>query len=232
MHRGLKGGVADHLDRIEERAEIAKVGGGGLVLEAHVEVNTPDTILATVVPNILSRRVLGKVRTVLALGSTASELVHAVALRLDLRCPTVPPVAEGELVRWKPGSGEAAVRVRMSHCRQPHVRHRGKYALGDVGSCRSFYFRGPDKAINRPANNLFTFIEVAAAVGDEVWMHHLRTGDYGAWFRHVIKDEPLAELTDGVASDLSLSADESRRAIAAGILDRYAGPAGESLAVD
>ena len=58
---------------------------------------------------------------------------------------------------------------------------------------RSFYFRGPRGALNLRAQNLVLYLQIAAGVDDETWIHHLRQGDYSRWFREEIKDEDLAD---------------------------------------
>lgn len=70
---------------------------------------------------------------------------------------------------------------------------RYKYAEGDFGAERSFYFRGTDYHLNLRAYNLRLFVEMAAAVDDATWMHHLRSGDYSRWFRDSLGDADLAD---------------------------------------
>ena len=67
-------------------------------------------------------------------------------------------------------------------------RHLLKYAEGELGEDKSFYFRGPKKALNLRAQNLSTFVQLADGVDDETWLHHLRAGKYSEWFRDAIKD--------------------------------------------
>lgn len=210
---------------VDEAHQVLPSGG-----EASLLVELDDlspTVFVTLSPNLLSHRVLRSVGTVLALGSDATAVLAAIAARMGVAPPVDAPVpAPGQLLRWHPGSDDPPALVALIPCGEPHMRHRGKYALGDVGSWRSFYFRGPRMHLNRPANNLYSFVEIAAEVDDEVWEHHLRAGDYGAWFRQVIKDEDLARLADALRRDRSASPLDSRRAIAEAVFRRYAGPAG------
>lgn len=201
---------------------------GGEASDRIEETGARATIFVTLSPHHLSHRVLRSVGTVLALGEGAPHYIAGIAERIGIDPPAGLPVPQDvQLIRWKPGSGEAPVLVDLQPSDRPHLRHRGKYALGDVGAWRSFYFRGPRKRLNRPANNLYSFMEIAAEVGDEVWQHHLRAGDYTAWFRHVIKDEDLARIAERLEDDETVSAEESRRAIAVAVVQRYAGPADE-----
>jgi hypothetical protein len=36
------------------------------------------------------------------------------------------------------------------------------------------------------------FVQIAEGIDDRTWMHHLKQGDYSAWFREIIKDRELA----------------------------------------
>jgi hypothetical protein len=108
--------------------------------------------------------------------------------------------------------------------RQARKRHTRKYAKGTLGKDVSFYFRGPNDALNLRAQNLVRFVETAGGVDDCTWMHHLRRGDYSDRFRRVIKNDELAEKAAEVEADESLDADESRRRIADEVSLRYTAP--------
>jgi hypothetical protein len=125
---------------------------------------------------------------------------------------------------WAVGSARAPLPVRLTVPVQPHRRHSGKYAAGDVGRERSFYFRGPDKAYNIGARNLYQFLDIACSVDDATWQYHLRAGDYSAWFRDVIRDTDLAAEATAVEGDLDLDAYTSRRRIRQAVWRRYAAP--------
>lgn len=76
-------------------------------------------------------------------------------------------------------------------------RHARKYAQGELGENKSFYFRAPDGAPNLRAQNLSTFLQMAAGVDDRIWLHHLKAGEYTRWFRDAIKaDEASAVEAD------------------------------------
>jgi hypothetical protein len=75
------------------------------------------------------------------------------------------------------------------------------------------------------AQNLSTFLQMAAGVDDETWLHHLRDGEYSRWFAQAIKDEDLAAEAAAVEADRSLSAQESRRRLKEIIERRYTAPA-------
>jgi hypothetical protein len=64
--------------------------------------------------------------------------------------------------------------MRLDRPRQEHKRYTRKYAGGRLGSDRSFYFRGPDNALNLRAHNL----EMAGGIDDRTWERHRQAGDY------------------------------------------------------
>jgi hypothetical protein len=114
----------------------------------------------------------------------------------------------------------APVRIRVAAPRAERPRHRRKYAEGELGPDRSFYFRGPDGRLNLRAQNLALFVQLAYGVDDETWLHHLRRGDYSRWFREAIKDEALAAVAAAVEAQ-GLPAAESRARIRAAIEERF-----------
>jgi hypothetical protein len=115
--------------------------------------------------------------------------------------------------------------VRVFPARTEHKRHVRKYAEGELGPDRSFYFRGPDNRLNLRAQNLRLFLQVADGIDDDTWLHHLRQRDYSRWIREAMKDEDLANDVAGIenAGDVApkLSANESRARIRAAVESRY-----------
>jgi hypothetical protein len=109
------------------------------------------------------------------------------------------------------------------------MRHARKYAEGELGEDKSFYFRGPGEALNLRAQNLATFLQLADGVDDATWQHHLKAGEYSRWFRTAIKDEALADEAAAVERASALSARDSRRYIREMVERRYTAPAKSSL---
>jgi hypothetical protein len=101
------------------------------------------------------------------------------------------------------------------------VRHLLNYLEGDLEEKFRFYFRGSKGELNLPAQNLKIFMQLSAGIDDATWLHHLRTGDYSAWFRGVILDDGLAEATKQLEQDETLSPQESRSRVIAMIRERY-----------
>src|SRR6266446_10126510 len=57
----------------------------------------------------------------------------------------------------------------------PHaqrLRHSRKYAEGELGEDKSFYFRGQEGSLNLRAQNLVLFLQIAEGVDDGTWLYH------------------------------------------------------------
>jgi hydroxymethylpyrimidine pyrophosphatase-like HAD family hydrolase len=150
-------------------------------------------LLITVHPELLSRDVLERVTDVVAVGTTAPDILARVAEIRSVEMPSAAaPEKQGEALLWSERDG----RVRLVQTLRPseeHRRHTRKYAEGNLPPERSFYFRGKDKKLNLRAKNLIQFLELADGVDDDTWQHHFRLGDYSRWFRDAIKDDELAD---------------------------------------
>jgi HAD superfamily hydrolase (TIGR01484 family) len=198
------------------RADVAQV----------VPDDLPAAICITVHPEAVSPSVLETVETIVALGDAGSSTILAFCRKIGIEPPTnMPQLGESEALLWMRSSDGPPRPVQPVRPRQSHRRHTRKYAEGNVGEGLSFYFRGPDGALNLRAQNLALFVQIARGVDDRTWEHHLRAGDYSAWFRRVIKNEELALEAAEVEADLSLGPGESRRRITEAISRRYTAPA-------
>jgi HAD superfamily hydrolase (TIGR01484 family) len=183
-------------------------------------------LAVTVHPDSVSPRLLAKVAVALAVGDDAPATLVRFASAAGVRLPSVALANEaGQVVGWFRAEPAAVVSFRPTPPRGEHRRHVRKYAAGDLGDERSFYFRGPHDRLRLRARNLQTFVELADGVDDETWLHHLRRGDYSQWFRDAIKDDALAEETAGVERAHGLDAGTSRDRIRRAIARRYTAPA-------
>jgi HAD superfamily hydrolase (TIGR01484 family) len=183
----------------------------------------PGVILITVHPEAVAVEALRTVDTVLALGSKAGEVVTTFCNAVGLLAPSdLPRPNDSEGLCYTVAGG--ARLVSLDRPQQEHRRHTRKYAEGRLGPDRSFYFRGPDNALNLRAYNLTIFIDMAAGVDDRTWEHHRRAGHYSRWLRDAIKDEELARETAEIEQDTRLDPKESRNCIAQAILRRYTAP--------
>jgi hypothetical protein len=196
-----------------------------------VSVTLPRTLsgmmLITVHPEHVSPAVLGSIDVVIAIGRSADQTLRAFGEAVGEHPPAALPATTGpgEALLWRRRpEARAPVGIRTRPPRSEHRRHVRKYATGELGEDKSFYFRGSDGQLNLRAQNLALFIQLADGVDDETWLHHLRSGDYSRWFREAIKDEGLAAEAVGVESQTGLDPRESRELIKAAIERRYTMP--------
>jgi len=165
-------------------------------------------LMVTVHPQQVSAAMLEAVDTTLAVGKTPERMLQPFG--------RVPPVEleDGEVLAWSNGQAEPLRLVQG----KAQVRHRRKYAAGDLGG-EAFVFRGPQGKLKLRAPNLGIFLLMAEGVDDETWMHHLEQRDYSKWFRTAIKDDGLAADAEQIEGGGGL---ESRRRIRDAIEKRYA----------
>lgn len=182
-------------------------------------------VLITVHPQHVARRLLALLDAVIAIGETPAQTLGAFAAVLELPAPDVSDAAlsPGEAVIWRRRSGTAPMLFRAKAPRTERQRHLRKYAEGDLGD-HSFYFRGPEDALNLRAQNLWVFLQMGAGVDDATWLHHLRRHDYSRWFREKVKDPALAEAAHEIESEATISAAQSRARIREEIEQRYTAP--------
>jgi hydroxymethylpyrimidine pyrophosphatase-like HAD family hydrolase len=196
-----------------------------------VSVTLPPTLsgmlLITVHPEHVAPAVLSSVDVVVAIGKSSDETLRAFGEAVGAQPPPVLPSTKepGEALLWprRPEPGPP-VWFRTAPPQAEHRRHVRKYATGELGEDKSFYFRGPAGRLNLRAQNLALFVQMAEGVDDETWLHHLRGKDYSRWFREAIKDEELAAEAAHVEEDAGLPPKESRALIKAAIERRYTLP--------
>jgi hydroxymethylpyrimidine pyrophosphatase-like HAD family hydrolase len=184
----------------------------------------PATMLVTVHPEALAPDVVSAIESVIGVGKQPRE---AVKLFCEARGEPEPPELKvdrdaGEAYYWQGGKAQI---VKIDQPKGERRRHVRKYAEGELGEDKSFYFRGPENALNLRAQNLMIFLQMAEGVDEATWLHHLREGDYSRWFEEAIKDDELAEEARAVEADSALDAAASREKIAEMVTRRYTAPA-------
>jgi hydroxymethylpyrimidine pyrophosphatase-like HAD family hydrolase len=196
-----------------------------------VSVTLPRTLsgmmLITVHPEHVAPAVLSSIDMVVAIGRSSDETLRAFGEAVGGQLPRdLPKTAEpGEALLWlRRPEARDPIWFRTTPPRAEHRRHVRKYATGELGEDKSFYFRGPAGRLNLRAQNLALFVQLAEGLDDETWLHHLREQDYSRWFREAIKDEELAGEAARVEEDSSMSPGESRALIKAAIEQRYTLP--------
>jgi len=184
----------------------------------------PGAILLTVDPGCVSPSALAAVENLFALGAEAESVLRAFCAAVGEAPPSVPAAASpGQALHWRRGGGARLVSLRAPQ--KKIERHVRKYAEGELGPDKSFFFRGPRGALNLRAQNLTVFLQLAEGVDDETWLHHLRRHDYSAWARGAIKDDALADEIAAAEDAGKNDAKTSRASVKAAIERRYTAPA-------
>jgi hypothetical protein len=184
------------------------------------------TILVTVQPDHVATEALQRVDYILALGSEADQVLASFCKAVGEPAPAAygQSIDRGQALFWSRRSDELRI-VLTIQPRQDRQRHSRKYAEGELGEDKSFYFRGPDGALNLRAQNLALFLQIAEGIDDGTWLYHLRAGDYSRWLRDKIKDSELADDVAQTEGDEALTPLESRGQIKEAIERRYTSPA-------
>lgn len=186
-------------------------------------------LLITVHPEAVSPAARERVSIVLVVGGDPARTIEAFCHACSEPCPQgLPEIAQlgrGEVLLWR-RHGPSAVVVRTPPPRSERRRHSRKYAEGNLGAERSFYFRGADGKLNLKAHNLFMFLQIADGVDADTWEHHRRQGEYSRWMGDGgVKDDALAAEVEKIERDDRLDPDASRAAVRQAVERRYTLPA-------
>lgn len=178
-------------------------------------------------PDLVTPAALAHVTTVLVTGSQPQKSLQqfAHADHVEVLPYTIGKLETGQAILWSKEQPQPTV-IKVEPGKTERRRHHRKYAEGDLGADRSFYFRGPEEKLNLRAQNLITFLQIAEGVDDDTWLHHLSRGEYSAWFRDKIKDGRLGDAAVEIERRHSGSAAESRAAIKSLIEEHYTLPGG------
>jgi hydroxymethylpyrimidine pyrophosphatase-like HAD family hydrolase len=185
-------------------------------------------VLITVHPDRLAPVLRSDVNLVIVIGPDPAQIVREVnpeaGRDLDSLAFAHLEARSGDMLVWKADTGEAT-RVKLEPAKTDLRRHKRKYATGELGEDKSFYFRGLDGKMNIRIQNLTLFTQIAEGIDDETWLYHLRRHDYSAWLREVIKDGAIADDVALIENSGHLSANESRAQILDAIRKQYTNPA-------
>jgi hydroxymethylpyrimidine pyrophosphatase-like HAD family hydrolase len=158
--------------------------------------------------------------TICGCSAAVANALPSVKRSVDLVLRQERGAGVAELIDKICGEGLAASADGCAHTR---------YAEGELGAERSFYFRGPNCALNLRAQNLTVFVQLAAEIDDGAWEFHRHAGDYSNWFRTTIEDGDLADEAAKIEQDRTLDAQESRKRIADAVARRYTALAAHAL---
>ncbi len=184
-------------------------------------------LFITVSPEHVAPAALSSVDAVIGIGQKPDQTIRRFHQTLGHKLSLSQPVTlrSGEALVWLRQAGAETIRIQIEPSKGDRRRHRRKYAEGELGPDKSFYFRGPDGKLKLRAQNLVLFLQLADGVDDHTWNYHLRCGDYSRWFREAIKDADLADEAARIEELSDNSADDSRARIRAAIEERYTLPA-------
>ena len=178
----------------------------------------------TVKPEAMPLSILERARRVIAVGAEADTVIEYYCRAHGLALP--PAAAEldqGELLTMV--ADETRPRqMLVIPGRGTQLRHPRKYAEGDLGDDKRFFFRGADDKLNLQARNLLVFMDLSDGVDNETWEFHRRWGDYSRWIALAIKDVELSHEVAEIEQAASPTSD-AKAAIRATIERRYTLPA-------
>jgi hydroxymethylpyrimidine pyrophosphatase-like HAD family hydrolase/energy-coupling factor transporter ATP-binding protein EcfA2 len=185
-------------------------------------------VLITVHPKSVSKALLDTVNTVIAIGPQPDEIIKEVNegsgkawVLPEVPGETGPEVRSGNMLVWQLPESNRPERVALEPAKIELRRHKRKYAAGELGEDKSFYFRGPEGKLNIRAHNLNLFAQIAEGVDEETWSYHLKQHDYSVWLREAVKDEAVADEIAVVEQNANLPAAESRARILETIRKHY-----------
>lgn len=186
-----------------------------------------ELMLITVHPQSVSSAVLTGISTAIAVGESPVATLRSFAQTSEAPFIDAAEVdlEPGQALVWNVDGGSPPFSVSFAPSQTQRRRHHRKYAKGELGRDKSFYFRGPEEKLNLRASNLHLFMQIADGVDEQTWLHHLEAGDYSRWFREAIKDDALAHEVAEIEGTRNISATESRRRITRAIGERYTAPA-------
>jgi HAD superfamily hydrolase (TIGR01484 family) len=197
------------------------------VKPAELHDESGSMVLVTVHPSHVHASELERVDTVVVVGPSPDDMLRELR---QFQHFAIPPLVEedsltpGQIVVWSRRHPNELLRLNGLESRQERRRHQRKYAVGELGPDKSFYFRGPTGSLNLRAHNLALFLQIADGLDPETWSYHLERNDYSSWLRDAVKDAELAAEVEEIEA-AAAEADESRSRVRKAIDKRYTLPA-------
>jgi HAD superfamily hydrolase (TIGR01484 family) len=199
------------------------------------DVKMPDPIahapsglmLITVHPDRIAKSVLTNIDTLIVVGEGAHEAVQSFGTAVGAEVPAPSDYeasGAGRALIWSWREEKTPRVFTPAAPKLTRHRHRRKYAAGELGEDKSFFFRGPREQLKLRAQNLMLFLQIGDGVDDETWLHHLRQHDYSTWIRGAIKNPELAGEVEAIERTDN-SAGTSRKLIREAIEKVYTLPA-------
>src|SRR2546423_1643854 len=185
--------------------------------------------LVTVHTENVAREILSAVNGIIAIGPDPARVIRqfkaGAAKDLPQTALPEPPYESGDAVVWLFSDSAQPVKVQVEPAKAELRRHRRKYASGELGEDKSFFFRGPQGKLNLRAQNMNMFAQLAEGVDEETWAYHLRRADYSRWLRDSVKDQNIADEVSKIEENRGLPPAASRAQILDAIRKHYTAPA-------
>jgi hydroxymethylpyrimidine pyrophosphatase-like HAD family hydrolase len=181
-----------------------------------------SAVLVTVDPGHVDRAALERVTHVVAIGRGCADALAAFCRAVGAPVPEVQQAAkEVPAIVWDRGEAQAR-EFLPAFARKGRPRHARKYAEGDMGPVRSFYFHDPRSGDEQRARNLIEFAGMALTIADSTWQFHLDRGDFSRWIRDCVGDTALADEVSAI--EAGPREGRSRAAVSDRVLSRYGPP--------
>lgn len=208
---------------LDEAHHMLPVGWGHLT--DALPYSLGETVFVTVRADHLAPEILAQVDVIMAVGPSPDQTLQAFSQASGriLTWPEGLSFTAEQVVIWFPRKDQHPFPARVIHAHGERIRHRRKYAEGDMRD-RSFYFRGPGERHNLKAHNLAIFSQIAEGISEETWTYHLYRGDYSRWFRDSVKDPYLADQMERIERRGNLRPEETRNLVRGLIESRYTLP--------
>lgn len=192
-----------------------------------VPQNLKSFLLVTVHPEMVSPAILRTVNGIITVGPESEAVIYSFnrSTGSNLQARGLPAPRTGQVLVWCLNNQEPVTLVRVQPASTQRRRHLRKYAAGELGEDKSFYFRGPKGKLNLRAQNMNLFAQIAEGLDDATWKFHLSNGDYSRWLRESIKDDEIAKTVADIERNSKLSASESKRLVIDAIRKHYTAPA-------
>lgn len=183
-------------------------------------------VLVTVHPDQVAPSVIREMDVVIVIGDDPHKTFENVCKATGDKMPKIRTYDKdlANSLIWFRNQEEPPIACKIIAPTEEHHRHIRKYAEGDLGDDRSFFFKGPDGKLNLKAQNLVIFSQMAEGVDDDTWLFHLRRNEYSKWFGTFVKDDTLADIAREVEDAKGLDPKESRKRIQKAIEERYSAP--------
>lgn len=196
---------------------------------ASLSADLYNTAYVTVHPDSVSPEILKSIAGMIVLGNEPQRVIeqftqgvgsHDHVARLDKAHPET-----GEVVAWLFAEPAGPRYVKVKLATNQLRRHRRKYAAGELGEDKSFYFRGSRGQLNLRAQNMNVFVQLAEGLDADTWTFHLSQGDYSRWLNEKVKDKELADIVATIENKRGLSVTKSKQLIIEAIRNHYTAPA-------